>query len=337
TTLWTLRTYGKYPFLAPEQFTREWDYHASRSLEDLQREPTAGQYHWWTNLFHVGWIMWSLMTHCYPPIPAQAAPYVYHAEDVRDFQGGGSSESGGRKGGGGVGSSAQQTKQQRQQPQRTQQPQGQSARAGGSSTAQSQKQPPHIPSGSSSRSSSSSVQRPPKQSGAPSSVQPLKQQQVQSDTGVGARAGVSGQHPKQAQKQGGRAGDGSKTSGAQPRFQKQQQPQQPQALSSKAQGKKPEQPHPQPASQPHQAPHTTKEDRIVYSGWTYGGNLTAQARYNRYDPMLRLCVQRCLDHEPASRPDMVYMQYSMDYFARKKHGESDGELRRAVERIFGGP
>lgn len=40
----------------------------------------AGNYHWWSNLYQVGWIMWALVTHCHPPWPPRALPYEYPAE-----------------------------------------------------------------------------------------------------------------------------------------------------------------------------------------------------------------------------------------------------------------
>lgn len=81
--LWLARLRGKPEFYHPEQFTREWDHVASISLAHLQREPVAGNYHWWSNLYQVGWVMWALLTHCHPPMPPPAMPYEYPAEHTR--------------------------------------------------------------------------------------------------------------------------------------------------------------------------------------------------------------------------------------------------------------
>lgn len=77
--LWIFRMMGKPQFFLPEQFTQEWDFQASINLDYLRNEETAGNYHWWSNLYQVGWIMWSLITHCYPPAPPPLWPYQYPA------------------------------------------------------------------------------------------------------------------------------------------------------------------------------------------------------------------------------------------------------------------
>ncbi|ROV86701.1 hypothetical protein VMCG_10932 [Cytospora schulzeri] len=82
--LWAQRICGKPDFFTPEQFTPEWDYEASRSLDHLAREQTAGNYQWWSNLYQVGCVMWCLITQCFPPDPPVALPYWYPAEDGRD-------------------------------------------------------------------------------------------------------------------------------------------------------------------------------------------------------------------------------------------------------------
>lgn len=66
----------------PEQFTEEWEYEASIDLAHLQQEETAGNYQWWSNLYQVGWIMWSLMTHAYPTVPPTMDSYDYLMEDL---------------------------------------------------------------------------------------------------------------------------------------------------------------------------------------------------------------------------------------------------------------
>lgn len=68
----------------PEQFTQEWEYEASIDKAHLDREETAGNYHWWSNLFQVGWIMWSLITQSYPPVPPTMHSYQYPDPDVQN-------------------------------------------------------------------------------------------------------------------------------------------------------------------------------------------------------------------------------------------------------------
>lgn len=87
--LWRARQYGKVDHFLPEQFTREWEYKASIDLHNLRRQPTAGNYNWWSNLYQVGWVMWELVTHCFPPCPPRAYPYRYAREgaDVKDQNG----------------------------------------------------------------------------------------------------------------------------------------------------------------------------------------------------------------------------------------------------------
>jgi len=60
-----VRRTGKRGYLAPEQFTSEWDYISSDIVPDRTR--IAGKYSWKTNLWHVGCIMWSMITHKYLP------------------------------------------------------------------------------------------------------------------------------------------------------------------------------------------------------------------------------------------------------------------------------
>lgn len=86
--LWLARHRGKSSWYHPEQFTHEWDYNASIDLKHLMHEPTAGNWQWSSNLYQVGWIMWSLITLCYPPQPPLARPYLYDAEGNNDATGG---------------------------------------------------------------------------------------------------------------------------------------------------------------------------------------------------------------------------------------------------------
>lgn len=86
--MWQFRLHGKPQIFAPEQFTEEWEYEASIDQAHLKREETAGNYQWWTNLFQVGWIMWSLITHSYPPAPPTMHWYEYPDPDAPDGFGG---------------------------------------------------------------------------------------------------------------------------------------------------------------------------------------------------------------------------------------------------------
>ncbi|KAL0468543.1 hypothetical protein QR685DRAFT_343724 [Neurospora intermedia] len=70
---WSCRRRGKRSIFAPEQFTEEWDYVKDGPLESGAK--TAGNYNWWTNLYQVGIIMYSLITLCefeVPPTPNMA-------------------------------------------------------------------------------------------------------------------------------------------------------------------------------------------------------------------------------------------------------------------------
>ncbi|CAN8105498.1 unnamed protein product [Discula destructiva] len=78
--LWYTRQVGKVDHLLPEQFTQEWEYKAATDLASLSREPTAANYNWWSNLYQIGWVMFELITHCFPPVPPRAWPYAYPAE-----------------------------------------------------------------------------------------------------------------------------------------------------------------------------------------------------------------------------------------------------------------
>lgn len=87
--LWQFRLAGKPQIFVPEQFTQEWEYEAAIDRDHLQREDTAGNYHWWSNLFQVGWIMWSLITHAYPPVPPTMCSYEYANPELGQGGGGG--------------------------------------------------------------------------------------------------------------------------------------------------------------------------------------------------------------------------------------------------------
>jgi hypothetical protein len=74
--MWALRKVGKVDIYTPEQFTEEWDHveKAPIAMPDAMSKTTAGNYHWWTNLYQVGQVMWQLITLCrleFPPYPEQ--------------------------------------------------------------------------------------------------------------------------------------------------------------------------------------------------------------------------------------------------------------------------
>lgn len=93
--LWQYRLHGKPQIFAPEQFTEEWEYEASIDQARLTGQETAGNYQWWTNLYQVGWIMWSLITHAYPPVPPTMHWYEYPDPNAPDGFGGDGSGQGG--------------------------------------------------------------------------------------------------------------------------------------------------------------------------------------------------------------------------------------------------
>ncbi|KAH8904774.1 kinase-like protein [Coniochaeta sp. PMI_546] len=74
--MWAARRRGKFTIYTPEQFTEEWDYvRRTPFSEHGVQKATAGNYHWWTNLYQVAQVMWQLITlHSieYPPV---AVPY----------------------------------------------------------------------------------------------------------------------------------------------------------------------------------------------------------------------------------------------------------------------
>jgi hypothetical protein len=71
--MWESRRLGKLHIYTPEQFAEEWDYIKEAPiyhLDSTERE-TAGNYHWWTNMYQVAQVMWQLITLCYlewPPV-----------------------------------------------------------------------------------------------------------------------------------------------------------------------------------------------------------------------------------------------------------------------------
>ncbi|KAH7627888.1 hypothetical protein B0T09DRAFT_359213 [Sordaria sp. MPI-SDFR-AT-0083] len=75
-TLWHIfSNRGKSSIYAPEQFTEEWD-HVKEGGPRESGATTAGNYNWWTNLYQVGIIMYSLIQLCEfetSPVPNYAA------------------------------------------------------------------------------------------------------------------------------------------------------------------------------------------------------------------------------------------------------------------------
>lgn len=74
-TRWNCRRRGKSSIYAPEQFTEEWD-HVKEGGPRESGATTAGNYNWWTNLYQVGIIMYSLIQLCEfetSPVPNYAA------------------------------------------------------------------------------------------------------------------------------------------------------------------------------------------------------------------------------------------------------------------------
>ncbi|RYO94531.1 hypothetical protein DL763_004038 [Monosporascus cannonballus] len=65
-----LRSYGKYGFLAPEQFCEDWDYLVSNS-NSVRTHHIAGNYGPHTNIWAVGLTMECLITGCRPPQPVR--------------------------------------------------------------------------------------------------------------------------------------------------------------------------------------------------------------------------------------------------------------------------
>jgi serine/threonine protein kinase len=61
--MWSTRRYGKINIYTPEQFTEEWDWVKRTPISEPGAERgTAGNYHWWTNLYQVAQVMWQLIT-----------------------------------------------------------------------------------------------------------------------------------------------------------------------------------------------------------------------------------------------------------------------------------
>ncbi|KAK0657962.1 hypothetical protein B0T16DRAFT_402809 [Cercophora newfieldiana] len=65
---WRMRQYGKTEVWTPEQFSQQWEYHSFHPA--CAGLSTGGNYSWWTNLYQIGLIMFSLITLCEHPIPA---------------------------------------------------------------------------------------------------------------------------------------------------------------------------------------------------------------------------------------------------------------------------
>ncbi|KAK3364572.1 hypothetical protein B0T25DRAFT_530543 [Lasiosphaeria hispida] len=63
--MWNSREWGKVGYWAPEQFTSEWEYVDCNPHADGAQ--LAGRYGWKSNLYSIGWIMWSFITRLQPP------------------------------------------------------------------------------------------------------------------------------------------------------------------------------------------------------------------------------------------------------------------------------
>lgn len=71
--MWGARRCGKVDSFTPEQFAEEWDWinYVPYMHHDAMEKETAGNYHWWTNMYQVAQIMWQLITLCHlewPPV-----------------------------------------------------------------------------------------------------------------------------------------------------------------------------------------------------------------------------------------------------------------------------
>ncbi|KAL8371669.1 hypothetical protein RB595_001459 [Gaeumannomyces hyphopodioides] len=82
-TMWSLRHTGKMGYMAPEQFTDQWDYVYVNPWKQLGRpnykfrpwfEYVAGNYGMWTNIWAIGITMWVVITQrspMHPPVPKE--------------------------------------------------------------------------------------------------------------------------------------------------------------------------------------------------------------------------------------------------------------------------
>ncbi|KAK1757981.1 hypothetical protein QBC47DRAFT_410737 [Echria macrotheca] len=68
---WRLRSIGKAEWWAPEQFSPEWNYICAfpprNQPNPAHNARVAGNYSYKLNIWGIGFIMWSLITRCYPP------------------------------------------------------------------------------------------------------------------------------------------------------------------------------------------------------------------------------------------------------------------------------
>lgn len=81
--MWRLRQYGKVNIYTPEQFAEEWDYIAGAPIyhPDRTERETAGNYHWWSNMYQVAQVMFELITLCHLEWPPVLEQYY---EDLAD-------------------------------------------------------------------------------------------------------------------------------------------------------------------------------------------------------------------------------------------------------------
>ncbi|ROV98751.1 hypothetical protein VMCG_06765 [Cytospora schulzeri] len=71
--LWSLRRRGKRSCYLPEQTSEEWDY--VHDLAGLRRHQVAGNFGAASNVFHVGVVMWQLITLCQTEVPMLPREY----------------------------------------------------------------------------------------------------------------------------------------------------------------------------------------------------------------------------------------------------------------------
>ncbi|KLU84427.1 serine/threonine protein kinase [Magnaporthiopsis poae ATCC 64411] len=79
---------GKWEYKAPEQTTLEWEYLDDKLWENLENLPilAAGQYGRWTNLYHIGQIMWCLVTGLHPLYPPKLKRYISNDNGIRTVE-----------------------------------------------------------------------------------------------------------------------------------------------------------------------------------------------------------------------------------------------------------
>ncbi|OIW26993.1 hypothetical protein CONLIGDRAFT_494166 [Coniochaeta ligniaria NRRL 30616] len=80
--MWGTRKIGKFHIYTPEQFTPEWDYITGAPIAEPDGDKgTAGNYHWWTNMYQVAQVMWQLITLHSIECPPVAEAYTINLPD----------------------------------------------------------------------------------------------------------------------------------------------------------------------------------------------------------------------------------------------------------------